>query len=76
MALHLCYRWRSSQYAVTHVRNNIQGRIPNAVKWIFPYHKKLLLKDEFAPSGSEFFPLREVPIFKEEAIEENPAVSI
>ena len=35
------------------------------------YHKDLLLKKEFAPSGSKFFPLREVPILKREANEEN-----
>ena len=32
------YHWRSSHYAVTHVRNknsNIQGRSPNVVKVIF-----------------------------------------
>ena len=36
-----------------------------------PYHKELLLKKEFAPFGSKFFPLRDVPIFKRDAIEEN-----
>ena len=39
--------WRSSHYAVTHVRNKnsyIQGRSPNVVKSYFPYHKELLLK--------------------------------
>ena len=30
----------------------------------FPYHKELLLKKEFAPFGSKFFPLSEVPILK------------
>ena len=30
----------------------------------FPYHDELLLRKEFAPSGSKFFPLREVPIQK------------
>ena len=28
-------------------------------------------RKEFAPSGSKFFPLREVPILKRDAIEEN-----
>ena len=57
-----------------HVRNknsNIQGRSPNVVKGDFPYHKELLLKKEFAPSGSKFFPLRVVPILKRDAIGEN-----
>ena len=56
---------------ITHFRMRnknikIQGRSPNMV-----YHKDLLLKKEFAPSGSKFFPLREVPILKREANEEN-----
>ena len=38
------------------------------VKVGFPYQKELLLKKEFAPSESEFFPLREVPIKKRDAI--------
>ena len=28
-------------------------------------------RKKFAPSGSKFFPLRDVPILKREAIEEN-----
>ena len=43
--------------------SNIQGRLPNVVKVIL-YHKEL-------PFGSKFFPLREVPILKSDAIEEN-----
>ena len=59
--------WRSSHYAVTHVRNknsNIQGRSPNMVKVLFHTIRYCSLRKEFAPSGSKFFPLREVPIFK------------
>ena len=37
----------------------------------FPYHKELLLQEKFAPFGSKFFPLREVPILKRGAFEEN-----
>ena len=66
---------RSSHQAVTHVRNknsSIQGRSPNVVKVIkYPYHKKLLLKERIRPSGSKFFPLREVPIMKRDVIELN-----
>ena len=64
--------WHSSHYAVTHVRNknsNIQGRLPNVVS-DFQYHKELILKERIC-SGSEFFPLRKVPILKRDAIEEN-----
>ena len=62
-------RWRSSYYAVTHVRSKnsiIQGRSSNVVKVIFPYHKELLVKERV----SKVFPLR-VPILKRDAIEEN-----
>ena len=64
--------WRSSHYAVTHVReknSNTQGRSPN-----FP----LLKKKETAHKGTNSLPLgansflfREVPILKKDAIEEN-----
>ena len=50
----------------------ILGRSPNVVS-DFPYQKELLLKEriQFAPFGSKFFPLREVSILKNDAIEEN-----
>ena len=55
--------WRSSHYAVTHVRNkNIQGRSPNVVKVIFHATRNC--------SGSKLFPLMKVPISKRDAIEE------
>ena len=60
--------WRSSHYAVTHVRNknsNIQGRSPNVVKVTFHVIRNCSYRKEFAPSGSKFFPLREVSIMKE-----------
>ena len=44
--LQALYHWRSSHYAVTHVRNknsNIQGRSPN-VATVISCHKELLLK--------------------------------
>ena len=43
------------------------------VKVIFHYHSELLLKESihFAPSGSKFFPLREIPFLKMGAVEEN-----
>ena len=36
----------------------------------FPCHTGLLLKKKIAPRGSKFFPLREVPIFKRNEIDE------
>ena len=33
------------------------------------YYKELLIKKEFAPSGSKFFHLREVPILKRDTID-------
>ena len=46
--------------------SNIQGRSRD-----FPCHKELLLKVRICSSGSKFFPLREFPIMKRDAIEEN-----
>ena len=66
--------WRSSHYVVTHMRNknsNIQGRSPNEVKVIFHTKRNCSERKEFAPSGSKFFPLREVPNLKRDAIDEN-----
>ena len=60
----------------THLRTciikivHIQGRSPNVVS-DFPYHKELLLKKRTHCLESTFFPLREVPILKKDAIEEN-----
>ena len=51
--------------------SNIQGRSLNVIKVIFHTIRNCLLRKEFAPSGSKFFPLREVPILKSDAIEEN-----
>ena len=71
---------RSSHHAVTHVRNkniNIQVRSPNVVKVILHTMTKcskrneIAPRKEFAPSGGKFFPLREVPVSKRDAIEEN-----
>ena len=50
---------------VTHVHNknsNIQGRPLNVIKVIFHTITNCSLRKEFAPSGSIFFPLREVSI--------------
>ena len=66
--------WRSSHYAVTHVRNKntiFQGRPPNLVKVSFHTKGNCFSRKEFAPSRSKLFPLREVPILKSDAIEEN-----
>ena len=41
------------------------------INMIFNAIKNCFLKKEFAPSGSKFFPLREVPIMKKDAIEGN-----
>ena len=53
--------------------SNIQGRSLNEIKVIFHtiHVRNCSLRKEFAPSGSKFFPLREVPILKRDAIEEN-----
>ena len=59
---------------ITHVGNknsNIQGRSPNVVKVIFHTIRNGSLRKEFAPPGSKFFTLREIPISKSDAIEEN-----
>ena len=41
------------------------------MKVIFPTIKNCSKRKEFAPSGGEFFHLREVPILKRDSIEEN-----
>ena len=41
------------------------------VNVIFHIIRNFSLRKEFAPSGSKFFPLINVPILKREAIEEN-----
>ena len=41
------------------------------VKVIFHTIRNFSKRKEFAPSGSKFFPLREVPILKKNAIEKN-----
>ena len=68
-------------YAVTHVRNkenNIQGRSPYFVKVTFH-----IIRDgtafkgkKFAPSGSKFFPLREVPISKWDDVASDVGVNL
>ena len=66
--------WRSSHYAVTNVHNknsNIQGKSQNVVKVIFNTIRDCFSRKEIAPSGSKFFPLKEVSILKRDAIEEN-----
>ena len=52
--------WRSAHYAG--YAQETQGRSPNVVKVIY-----LTLRN----SESKFFPFREVPILKRDAIEEN-----
>ena len=49
---------------------HVQWRSHNVVR-DFLYYKELLLRKEFAPFGSKFFPLRDVPNLKRGAIEEN-----
>ena len=46
---------------------HIQWKSPNVLLMVRNCPKK----KQFAPSGSEFFPLREVPILKRDAIEKN-----
>ena len=49
--------------------SNIQERSPNVVKVNFLAIRNCSKRKEFAPSGSKFFPLREVPILKKDAID-------
>ena len=59
--------------------SNNQGRSPNMVKVIFHAIRNSSKRQEFAPSGSKFFPLGDVPIMKRNAIEESlldPVVSL
>ena len=52
---------------ITHMRNknsNIQGKSFNVINVIFHTIRNSSCRKEFAPSGSKFFPLREVPILK------------
>ena len=62
--------WHSSHYPVTQMRNknsNIQEMSPNV-----PYHKELPLKENhLLPLGANSFLLRDIPILKRGAIEEN-----
>ena len=51
--------------------SNTQGSSPNVVKVIFHTLRNCSLKKKFAPSESEFFPLREVSISKRDVIVEN-----
>ena len=51
--------------------SDTQGRSPNVVKVIFLTIRNCSQRKEFAPSGSKFFPFREVPILKRDAIEKN-----
>ena len=58
----------------THVRNknsNTQGSSPYVVKVLFHTLRNCSLRKEFAPSGSKFFPLREVSILKRDVIVQN-----
>ena len=41
------------------------------IKVIYHSKRDCSLRKKFAPSGSKFFPLREVPILKRDVIEEN-----
>ena len=63
--------WRSSHFTLTHMLNknsNIQGRSPIVVKVIFHTIRNCSKRKEFAPTGSKFFPLREVPILKRDVM--------
>ena len=51
--------------------SSTQERVPNVVKVIFHTIRNCSLRKEFAPSGSKFFPFREVSILKRDSIEEN-----
>ena len=48
-----------------------QRKSPNVVKVIFHTKRNCSERKEFAPSGSQFFPLREVPIMKETQLRES-----
>ena len=51
--------------------SNIQEGSPNVVKVMFLTIRNCSERNEFALKWSKFFPLREVPILKRDAIEEN-----
>ena len=58
----------------THMRynnSNTQGSSPNVVKVIFHTLRNCSYRKDFAPSVSEFFPLREIPILIRDVIVEN-----
>ena len=56
--------WRSSHYAVSHVRNkhrNIQGRLPNVVKMItYMYQRELLLMKILSFKRTSHFEMRQL----------------
>ena len=57
-------QWRSQNAGKV---KHIKGRVMNQVMILYnnvPLKWELLLKEEFAPRGSEFFPLRAVPYEK------------
>ena len=61
-----------TQYAnVRNKNSNTQGSSPYVVKVIFHTLRNCSYKKKFVPSGSKFFPLREVPILKRDTIVEN-----
>ena len=69
----LSCHWRSFHYAVTHLQNknsSIQGRSPVVVKLIFHTIRNC------SSSGSEFFPLEEIPILNRGAINENGSLPL
>ena len=51
--------------------SNIQGTSLYVIKVIFHTILNCSVRKEFAPSGSKFFPLREVPILKRDESEDN-----
>ena len=50
---------------------HIPGKSHNVLISNFHAIRNFSLRKELAPTGSEFFPLREVPILKRDAIDEN-----
>ena len=66
--------WRSTRYTVTHVRNknsHIQDRSPNEINVISIPKGTVLKGKNSLPLGAKSFPVRDVPIWKRDAIEEN-----
>ena len=65
-----------TQFTHLHNKNsNTQGSSSKVVKVIFHTKRNCSYRKEYAPCGSKFFPLREVPIMKRDAVKRITACS-